>query len=71
MIHTTSIQCPVCEPGQKIEIEVSSLLRGAKFACPVCSSQVGIQPESVETAQKAINEFEDMKNRATRLQQSV
>lgn len=64
MIHTTSIQCPVCETGQKIEIEVSSLLRGAQFACPACGSQVGIQPESVEKAEKVIHEFEDMQNKA-------
>jgi predicted RNA-binding Zn-ribbon protein involved in translation (DUF1610 family) len=68
MIHTTSISCPVCGAGQKIEIEVSSLLRGAHFACPACGSKVGIQPECVETAQKVIHEFEGMKNKAKGLQ---
>ena len=62
MVHTTSIQCPVCGPGKTIEIEVSTLLKGAQFACATCGSLVAIQQESVETARKAIDEFENLRN---------
>ena len=68
MVHTTSIPCPTCGPGNTIEIEVSSLLQGAKFACISCGSQVGIQKESVETARKVIDEFENLKRQTATVQ---
>jgi endogenous inhibitor of DNA gyrase (YacG/DUF329 family) len=68
MSYTTSIKCPVCESGSKIEIEVSALLQGVQFSCPTCKSQVGIQEDSIGAARKAVGEFENLKNKFTNSQ---
>jgi transcription elongation factor Elf1 len=66
MIHKTSITCPVCGPGTVIEVEISSMLQGARFCCPACGSQVGIHQESVEMAKRAIDQFENLKKKSSK-----
>jgi len=66
MIHKTSITCPVCGPGTTIEVEVSSLLQGAQFDCSTCGCQVGIHQESVEAARRAMDQFENLKEKSSK-----
>jgi hypothetical protein len=71
MIYKTTITCPVCGPGTTIEVEVSSLLKGVQFACPTCASQVGIDQDSVETAKRTMDQFEDLKKKTSKGQSQI
>ncbi len=65
MINEQKIPCPVCK--NPIPFEVSALLRGAKFACTSCMSEVALAPESVDKTKDALTQYEQLKQSTSRL----
>lgn len=57
------IPCPTKSCSGKILFDSQELLRGAQFLCPVCSTAVGLAPESREVVYEATEKFNELKQK--------
>lgn len=54
-----NIPCPIC--GTQIAFDTNELLKGIKFACPNCKTEIGLADESKKIVQETMNKFDKVK----------
>lgn len=57
-----TIPCPSCQEGT-IHFNTYQLLQGVEFACPNCSSKIGLAEESMGVVTDAMKSFEQLKKK--------
>lgn len=59
MNSSQSIPCPVCK--SPIAFNTEELLKGNKFACTSCKTEIGLAEESKAIVQETMIQFEKVK----------
>ncbi len=62
--QTQNIPCPVCNTG--IPFDTKQLIMGVQFACPMCSSLIGLASESKGLVEEAMKKLEAVKGKASK-----
>lgn len=56
------IPCPVCQT--KIPVKIEELMQGIQFACPTCSSSIGIAPKSMPVVKDTMCKLDEIKKKS-------
>jgi len=60
------LDCPACGKGV-IQLELKLFAQGGSFSCSACGASLAVAPQSQETMEQGVKEFDQFKQEITQL----